>query len=345
MNEQRKLFWLIISMLVILAFFLLFRRERQTNSGTITTNESAEERANSAEEKRIQTEPSRPPAAVNEQANVMQEMRDRKEQMRRDSEREVAMWQSPILYFGKVVDESNQPISGVEVSYRASALNEARSEVENSGKATSDSRGIFKIDGVKGIGLMLDLSHPNYYPYPENSTGFDKRSLPRKRYFSDSEENAELFRMHSKGTPVPLIFRGGGFHAPNDGSIANFPLRGRTRAEILGQLQIQGWNSVRAETNPYDWKIQLTLPSGGLIESTNYFGFVAPQTGYSESLNFQISGGEMTRKQFFLKLPSGYIRFKLQVIMGKDMFVSGDYYYNPDGSRNLEPSEEIRLTQ
>jgi hypothetical protein len=278
-------------------------------------------------------------------ANGFQAIQTRAEQAKQDDERLITLAQSPLIYYGKVVDESNQPIANVQVSYTANAVDESRQEVFNKGTVTSDERGLFKIDGINGIGLMLQISHPNYYPYPENSTGFDKRSIPRIGYFSDSEEKAELFRMHSKGHPVPLIFRSGGFHAPNDGSIANFPLRGNTRAEILGQLQIQGWNGLRSDTNSYDWKVQLTMPEGGIVESTNYFDFVAPETGYSQNLDFQVSGSEMARKQYFLKLPSGYIRFKLEIIMGKDMFVSGDYYYNPDGSRNLEPSQEIKPTQ
>ena len=122
----------------------------------------------------------------------------------------------------------------------------------------------------------------------------------------------------------------------NDGSVANFPLRGRTRAEILGQLEIQGWSGLRSEANPYDWKVRVRLPNGGISESTNYFDFIAPGTGYSNSASMEVGGGEMAQKTYFLKVASGYIRFKLKVIMGKDMFVSGDYCYNPDGSPNLE---------
>jgi hypothetical protein len=276
---------------------------------------------------------------------ILKEAQARTERMKRDSDKEVAMWQGAILYFGKVVDESNQPISGVQVSYSASAMDEFRQEIQNTGTVSTDVRGIFKIDGVKGVGAIFQLTHPNYYPYPENPTGFDKRSLPKDGIVEDSEAHARIFRMHSKGNPVSLISRSGGFHAPNNGAIANYPFRGNTRAEILGQLQIQSWNGLRSDTNPYDWKVQLTMPEGGIVESTNYFDFVAPETGYSQGLEFQVGGSEMARKQYFLKVPSGYIRFKLEVIMGKDMFVSGDYYFNPDGSRNLEPSQEIRPAQ
>jgi len=263
----------------------------------------------------------------------------------RDLEEERGLWQSPILYFGKVLDETNAPVIEARISYTANSLDKATVEVEHTGEAVSDSRGFFRIDGVKGIGLMIQVSHTDYYTDFDNQTGFDKRSVPRKGYFSDTEETAEIFRMHHKGTPVPLILRGGGFHAPCNGAVAIFPLRGTTHADILGELQIQGWSGIRSGDNPYDWKIKLTLPNGGIVESTNLFQFVAPETGYSERVDAQVSGGEMARKQYFLKLPQGYIRFKLQVIMGKDMFVSGDYYYNPDGSRNLEPDQESRAAQ
>ena len=343
MNKQRKQLWLAISSLLILIFVALLYTHRQPTPEVISANESTNTtktafetvRHSNVESARVSLSPAAKPGSV----------RERTEEFNRAAEAEIAMWQAPIVYFGKVVDESNQPISDVRVSYGGNSLNDSREEVYNTGIVTTDERGIFKIDGVRGINLMVQLSHPNYYAYTENSTGFDKRSIPRTGYFSDSEEKAELFRMHSKGHPVPLIAWGGGFHAPNDGTVANFPLRGNTRAEILGQLQIQGWSGLRSDANPYDWKVQLDLPNGGIAETTNYFDFVAPETGYTNSLDVEVSGSEMTRKTYFLKLPAGYIRFKLEVIMGKDMFVSGDYFFNPDGSRNLEASQEIHPAQ
>ena len=341
MSNKPKQFRLVLLVIVVLVLIWLFKKHPAISQSpekreVVETNTTAQiEKTNTA----IRT------PVTTASKNGYQEIQAHMELIKQRHEQETALAQSPLLYYGKVVDESNQPIAGVQVSYTAHALSESREEVFNPGTVTSDERGFFKIGGINGIGLMLQISHPNYYPYPENSTGFDKRSIPRKGYFSDNEENAELFRMHSKGHPVPLILRGGGFHKPHDGSVAIYPLRGNTRAEILGQLQVQGWNGVRSDNNPYDWKVQLTMPEGGIIESTNYFDFVAPESGYSESVVFQVSGGEMARKQYFLKLPHGYIRFKLEVIMGKDMFVSGDYYYNPDSSRNLEPGQEIRPTQ
>jgi hypothetical protein len=128
----------------------------------------------------------------------------------------------------------------VQVFYTAHAVSQLLQETFDKGTVISDEHGIFKISGINGIGLMLEILHPNYYPYPDNSTGFDKRSRTRNGYFPDSEEKAELFRMHSKGHPVPLIFCSGGFHAQNNGAIANYPLRGNTRADIWATCNLAG---------------------------------------------------------------------------------------------------------
>lgn len=340
MKNKKGTILIALAIIGILIFLLLNKKQTATPISVQSTEMLNTNAAMIAEPVIPATETNSPP--IPQKIDIQAELNKQKQAMTN----EVLQWRTPLLYYGMVVDESNQPISGVQVSYGGNSVNESLTEAtRNEGVVTTDERGIFKIDGLYGIGLMFQLSHPNYYPYPDNSTGFDVRSRPRDGVVEDSEAHARIFRMHSKGHPVPLIFRSGGFHAPNDGSIASFPLRGNTHAEILGQLQVQGWNNLRSDTNSYDWKVQITIPEGGMVESTNYFEFLAPEEGYSDSDTLEVSGSESVRKTYFLKLPAGYILFKLNVIMGKDMFVTGDYDFNPDGSRNLEPSQEIRPTQ
>jgi hypothetical protein len=275
---------------------------------------------------------------------VVESVQARMEKANREGEAEIAMWQAPLLYCGKVIDESNQPIAGVQVSYNASAMDESRKEIQNTGTVTTDERGIFKIDGVKGIGLMLQLSHPNYYPYPENSTGFDKRSVPRKGYFSDSEEKAELFRMHSKGHPVLLVHRRGGADVPVNSGNATVEFYGQQDKQVIGALQIEAAGDTPKNWNPtpYDWSVRLTVPNGGLVESTNQFGFVAPDSGYQRSIEISLAKNQpgwsdTVEKWFFIKQPSGYIHMRIYIAAKTPLYVSLEYYFNPDGSNDLEP--------
>jgi hypothetical protein len=327
MKSSHKMFWRPFAMLLFFAFArretVVHAQQQANHGGSIAAIEPTNAHATAL------------PVGVitNPSANVLAQAGLQK----RQTDQQTMLWRTPLLYYGKVLDESNQPISGVRVSYGGNAVDIfGTKETRNQGFVTTDERGIFKIDGLFGIGLMFQLSHPNYYPYPDNSTGFDVRSRPRDGIVEDSEEHARIFRMHSKGHPVHLVHWRGGFHAPNNGSIASFPLRGATHDEVLGQLQIKSWSGLRSQNAPYDWKVELTVPNGGIIGTTDYFDFVAPSTGYSDRVDFEVSGSENMRQTYFVKLPAGYLRFKLEVIMGKDMFVTGDYYFNPDGSSNLE---------
>jgi hypothetical protein len=193
---------------------------------------------------------------------------------------------------------------------------------------------------------MVQLSHPDYYSFPDNPTGFDKRAVPRKGYFSDSEETADIFRMHSKGHPVPLVHRRGGADVPvNSGSIA-VKFYGSQDKEVIGILQIEasGNTPKNWSPTPYDWSARLTVPGGGLVESTNQFDFVAPDSGYTESLKLDMNKNQpgwsdTINKSYFVKLPNGYLRMGIHIRAKTPVYTSLEYYYNPDGSQDLEPAQ------
>jgi hypothetical protein len=266
------------------------------------------------------------------------------EQLHRQIESEIAIWQAPILYFGRVVDENDQPIAGAQAAYGAQSMNQLREEVYDTGIVTTDERGIFKISEVRGVNLMVQVSHPDYYPYPTNSTGFDKRSVPRRGYFSAGEETAEVFRMHHKGNPVPLVHGVDGVDVPLGETSTVIELRGGEYSQKIGQLVIQasGDPPPRRNREQFNWNVKITIPGGGFIESTNQFDFVAPMEGYVPMIAFgftkaTVGWTDTVAKNYFVKLPTGYARLGVYIGAKRPLFFSIDYYFNPDGSRNVEP--------
>lgn len=264
--------------------------------------------------------------------------------MKHEMVKTAQLWHTPLLYYGKVVDESNRPIAGVQVSYSGNALDESLTkEVRNQGTVVTDQRGIFKIDGLYGIGLMFQLSHPDYYAYPDNSTGFDVRSPPRDGVVENSEANARTFCMHSKGHPVPLVHRRGGVDVPVNSGDAIVDFYGQEDKQVVGTLQIEaaGDTPKNYSRTPYDWSVRLTVPGGGLVEFTNQFDFVAPDSGYQQSIEIDMSKdqpgwSDTVNKSFFAKIPSGYLRVRIHMRAKTPLYTSLEYFYNPDGSRNLE---------
>ncbi len=292
---MRPKIWLPLLLLVALIFLVLHFKKPAANYSNVEQERDAQTNTPSL----VQSVPQRETTSKKMPDDIFSGLQARTEQMKRDSDRETALWQEPIIYFGMVVDESNQPISGVQVSYGANSMNEAKTEVYNTGTAITDERGIFKIDGVLGVNLMLQLSHPNYYLYPDNSTGFDKRNIPKKGYFSDGQ--------------------------------------------VVGTLQIKAWGDTPKNWSPqpYDWSVSLTVPGGGLVESTNQFDFVAPALGYRQSIKIDLSKDQQgwsdtVDKSFFIKLSSGYARMAIHMRAKTPLYVSLEYYFNPDRSQNLE---------
>ncbi|MBL9136735.1 MAG: hypothetical protein JNK85_12735, partial [Verrucomicrobiales bacterium] len=166
------------------------------------------------------------------------------------------LWRTPIVYFGKIVDENRCPIAGVRITYEASSVDEGlRVEVRNEGTVTSDGEGIFEISGIMGRNLSLELFHPLYYVGESNSNGIDYAGELRSgNKVPDSKERATIFVMQRKGTPVALIHRRGGFHRAADGGIGELALIGQSRQSTIGRLQLQAWKSSSDKKNRrFDW--------------------------------------------------------------------------------------------
>jgi hypothetical protein len=332
---------LIIIFVVCLIGFLIWLLKEPPVASSLARKMETAQTSNSIETN-IATTPSQSSVASDAESRF-KEGQSQMERIKRDSEAEVAKWKSTIIYYGKVIDEDGNPIQGANVSYNASALDNAFNQAQITGTVTSDDRGIFKIDGINGYTLMFQVSHSDYYSYPDNSTGFSKGSLPRKGYFSDTEDKAEIFRMHRKGNSVPLVHRRGGADVPVNAGLATVNFYGEQDRQVMGTLQIQarGDTPKNWSPTPYDWSVQLTVPNGGLVESTNQFDFLAPNTGYQSVIEIHMDKtqpvwSDTVVKTYFVKIATGYLRMGIRMRAKTPLYVSVDYYYNPDGSTNLE---------
>jgi hypothetical protein len=265
----------------------------------------------------------------------------------------ISLWRTPLLFYGKVIDDAGKPISGVKVSYSANSIDVTLTKDEyNQGIVTTDERGIFQINGIRGIGFILHLEHPDYYAYAANRNGFDIRSHPSDGIIPDSLEHAQVFRMHRKGKPVALIKRNGGLHAPADGTTINFPIRGKSRREIIGEVRAQGWKGAPdpQKENHFDWKVKISVPEGGVLATSKEFAFIAPETGYEQTLEIHMSKDDPNwrsnvKQKLSFKVPNYFIRAGASIDLYHDFYFSMYYYLNPDGSRNLENDPALPLSE
>jgi hypothetical protein len=253
-------------------------------------------------------------------------------------------WRTPIEFYGKVVDENTNPIAGAEIDFGCNDLSATGTSNYHS---TSDGNGLFSIIGIAGKLLSVNVSKEGYYnskrdnnyftyagenvnfvPDAQNPIFFHlrKKAQGESLIITDYPGLAHIAQLHHDGTPVELDL-----------------LRGVETSPTDGQLKLELWRDLSDKNAKiFDWKLQLSAPSGGLIETDEEFDFEAPQSGYQPSIVIDMPAtnanwqGEV-RSKYYIRLANGnYGRIDFYLLSRNGVFTVQSAI-NPDGSQNLEP--------
>jgi hypothetical protein len=251
-------------------------------------------------------------------------------------------WKQPINFYGKVVDESNRPVAAAIVNFGWNDLSE---HGRSTNQTLSDAAGSFSLLNRTGKRLFVNVGKAGYYTSRQNPLAFEYAN-PADGLFAPDADNPVVFRLRKQGQTEPLVGVTKDYRIPRDGTPVEVDLSsGEKTTPGQGDLKIECWTSERKPEsgNRYDWRCVLSVPGGGLTESTNEFDFTAPGEGYRamDEIIMQTSGDRWSSdvaRTYFMKLGNGkYARLTFRMIAGGDHFCIIESALNPSGSRNLEP--------
>jgi hypothetical protein len=256
--------------------------------------------------------------------------------------RELAMWQAPIAFYGKVLDENSNAIAGAQVSFHW--METPTTDGSRSSDTESDSEGLFSLHGAFGPTLTVSVSKNGYYTSKSTPDGF-RYALGNEPFHPDPRDPV-VFYLRKKGQGTELITSANGMRpdvwvrVPKDNTSVRVDFF-QKQASATGQLEIRQikppWQSA---TN---WSFSLSILNGGLIENHDEFQFEAPEIGYQPTVTYDFAKGESdwtthVVKQFYIEFGQprkyGWLRFESDISQ-ETVFVT--YALNPTGSRNLEP--------
>jgi hypothetical protein len=167
-------------------------------------------------------------------------------------------WRTPIEFYGKVVDESENPVEGAKIAFGWTDLS-----VEGYSKAetVSDAAGLFNLRGKSGKHLSVEVSKDGYYISRRNTGSFYYAGQDIN--FTPDAASPVVFRLKKKGAAEELIatsFPGFAKIAklPRDGTPFEIDLaQGRKAAAGSGHLKLEltncgdsGENSQRIRLDP-----------------------------------------------------------------------------------------------
>ena len=254
--------------------------------------------------------------------------------------RQDAIEKIPFDFYGKVVDESGNPVAGATAEFHLGINIAPLSKI----KALSDQKGIFSIKNVRAVDVHVVVCKDDYYTVSEAKSsdvgggwGLNSRTFP-------TEANPATWILRKKLAAEPLIeWKAYSMTVDPDGTIASFnPALGRKEKGFVGGIEVQTWVDPHDQKSlqPFHWKIRVSVPNGGLLERKDEYQFLAPTDGYQESDETELGlpGGRWTDvwiKKYFVKMADGkYARIDLRVVAKG--FFDIDGFLNPSGSRNLE---------
>jgi len=262
----------------------------------------------------------------------------------------LALWQAPIEFYGKVVDENSNTVVGAQVSFHWMEIPDK--DGSRSLNTESDSQGLFSLRGAAGPSLTVSVSKDGYYTSRSTPDGY-RYSLGNDLFHPDPQ-NPTIFYLRKKGASEPLIHIAGiglrtmrDFLLAADGKPTEVSLHdGRLAPVGQGDLKVEFQSGPPLDIFPsrISWQCQVSVPGGGLIQTSEEFPFLAPEIGYLKTDQWNITStnwAETIDQQYYVKLRDGnFGRVKLRVIGVPDRaYFRMESFLNPIGSRNLEPAQ------
>lgn len=261
-------------------------------------------------------------------------------------EQEISGKNSPIDFYGLVIDQNNKPIPGVKIKSGVRHWKMFGPEFGYVGsttitlEATTGMDGRFELTGASGDVFGVLLTKDGYDAEPGNS-GFGAGSY--------SYANPIIFKMWSNNIHEQLITGNKSFQIVTDGRPYFINLTDDTIHESgTGDLKvwIRYTNQIAVTGQRYDWSAGIVVVNGGLKAATDNAMWMAPTDGYVPS--FQLTGkvrggqrGQIGERRFYLQLQNGseYGHMTINLLAPFNIGIPGlvqiSYAINPSGSRIL----------
>lgn len=260
----------------------------------------------------------------------------------------------PIQFFGKVIDQDNNPIPEVRVTLEIRVSKELApniiQDVFDRPVLMTDADGRFTLTDAKGA--LLGVHALEKAGYEASEKAFRKSYWywrDPSQVFHPDADRPEIFRMWKQAGAEKLVRKGIGHAIPYDGTPTSFDLLNGTTVTTGGDLRVtlmRNPQQIQWGQRHYEWTATIEAVNGGIIESTDAQMYRAPAEGYTSKFAIHMAADDPQWTDTkdvaaYLKLRDGkyYGRVEIKFMVGADRKATPFSilsFINPNGSRNLE---------
>lgn len=264
---------------------------------------------------------------------------------------------NPVNFWGKVIDEKGNPISGAEARISVTdrfSLNPTADNTRTEYLEVSDSNGLFSLLGKKGGSLYVNVHADGFAPSYDKKTN---RDLSRAGLSYYGKYDSMHFSIPTENNPMTFVLR-------KKNAIANIShsIKKRIPLGITGELrkieldageksievEVRCWSScpVPFTYDKYDWRAEIRIAGGNLRPITEFDPVTAPTDGYQQV--FKVEMPKDTEENWIRSSPNGtrdfwiqfddgtYAKARIEVKTGRTHELDAEVWYNLDGTNNFE---------
>lgn len=230
-------------------------------------------------------------------------------------------WRTPIEFYGKVIDERNQPVAGASIDVAWSGTVEEYGG-DGVGKRilTSDANGMFTLAGVEGKGITVRVSKDGYHvPNESNMQWFEYAGFWEPTFIEPDRNTPVVFHLVKRPVAEPTYRIGSRIFLEPPALETHLDLLSPTAqstAPVDLYVRITRPPGASYE-KPFDWSVTIEGRNGAeIVETTDEFMLQAPADGYKPQLlrDYKNPTGNARQKVRF------YVRSK-----GRKLYAAVDF--------------------
>lgn len=261
-----------------------------------------------------------------------------------------------VKFYGKVVDQNNYPVEGVDIkAFSRQYVESIKEQVDSGGgkvttkriQVVTDDEGRFSILGYRGRNLHFESIWKSGYKNPLKLPRFSFSPSYSNRH-TPEESSPVVFRIFKKLDPEPLVNTKLRKRIVPDGRSYMFDLKTgevvKSKRAGVFSINVKADYDAGEGTVGYPWIVEVQGPNKGLIETRDIQPYTAPENGYEANLIWKSKAtGEgwsrdLKKAVYIFDEEGGaysYVKLSVKVFHNNQASVVMDIFLNPAGSRNL----------
>lgn len=272
--------------------------------------------------------------------NRMERMKDL---IRRD-------YNTPIDFWGKVVDQNGNPLAGVKAEIMLDGHTQNNKYV-----VFSDEGGFFELLEKRGARARIKVSLLGYIATSDEKIGtnisartiyYAPGSKPMPAYAPPTKDNPQIFILRKQNPIANLAYA-----EKKRVSVSETGLAQKINLKVDGKdiaVEARCWSScpVPFTYEKYDWSAEIKIVDGNLQPIVKDESIEAPQNGYQPFFKIEMlrnTEGNWLRsspngtRDFWIQFDDGsYAKARIEIKTGRKHEVDAEVWYNLDETNNFE---------